>query len=221
MNNYRRILKEEWAGQDDPSHDFAHIERVLASALKIQQSEGGDLDIIIPAVWFHDLINLPKDHPDRCNASLRSADRAVEILRYQTNISDKVAQEIHHAIHAHSFSANILPQTPEAKILQDADRLDALGCIGMMRTFAVSGALKRPLFDPDDPLAQTRELDDTKYALDHFEVKLFKVAETLHTQTAKDIAEERVAFMRSFQFELLKELDLTKPVSEDRHRFGT
>mgnify|MGYP000689889231 CR=1 FL=1 len=86
MNNYRRILKEEWAGQDDPSHDFAHIERVLASALKIQQSEGGDLDIIIPAVWFHDLINLPKDHPDRCNASLRSADRAVEILRYQTKI---------------------------------------------------------------------------------------------------------------------------------------
>lgn len=221
MIDYKSLLQREWSAQDDPSHDIAHIERVLSSALKIQTVEGGYLDILIPAVWFHDLVNLPKDHPERQKASLYSADKALKILKSE-GVSDKnLLNQVHHTIHAHSFSANVTPKTIEAKILQDADRLDALGCIGMMRTFAVSGALNRSLFDPYDPLARNRSLDDTKYALDHFEVKLFKVAETLHTQTAKKMANERVAFMKLFQSQLLQELDQIGPVSEDQHRFAT
>jgi len=90
---------------------------------------------------------------------------------------------VHHAIHAHSFSANVLPQTIEAKILQDADRLEALGAIGLARVFYVAGQLNTQLFHPEDPLAEQRIADDTLYALDHFPLKLFKLPSLMHTAT--------------------------------------
>ena len=198
LMNYKSLLLKEWKGQNDPSHDLAHIERVLRSALLISEQEGGSLDVIIPSVWFHDLINLPKNHAERHKASEYSANRAIELLKEQGLEDDKILSEIHHAILAHSFSAGVESRTIEAKIVQDADRLDSLGCIGMMRTFAVSGILGRPLFDLDDPFARHRDLDDASYALDHFEVKLFKIAQTLNTKTAQDIAQERVSYMKAF-----------------------
>ncbi len=221
MIDYRQLIEAEWCGQNDPSHDIAHIERVLSSVRHIQSMEGGDLEILIPAVWFHDLVNLSKDHPDRKKASTLSADRAIKILKEQGTYKTGKLEFIHHAICAHSFSANIRPQTLEAKILQDADRLDALGCIGMMRTFAVSSELKRALFHPNDPFANHRDLDDSKYAIDHFEAKLFKIADRLYTDTAKYIAQERVAFMRVFQRQLLKELNPIERFSADQHQFAT
>lgn len=203
---YRQILEKAWADQNDPSHDIAHIKRVLRSAKNISQYEGGDWLVIEPAVWLHDLVNLPKNHADRHKASFFSAEQAVLHLRENGLTDDAILQKIHHAITAHSFSAGIVPETLEAKIVQDADRLDSLGCLGMMRTFAVSGALGRPLFHSEDPFAEHRELDDKTYGLDHLEVKLFRIAETLHTQTARDIAAERVRFMHAFVGQLKQEL---------------
>lgn len=204
--NYRKILEQAWADQHDPSHDFAHIERVLESARILSAQEGGNWQVIEPAVWLHDLVNLPKDHLDRQKASVLSAEEAIQHLREMGLVDEALLKQIYHAIAAHSFSAGIPAETLEAQIVQDADRLDSLGCLGMMRTFAVSGALKRPLFDPQDPFAVQRDLDDTQYALDHFEVKLFRIAETLHTKTARQMAKERVDFMRAFQAQLKKEL---------------
>src|SRR5690606_35255761 len=86
-----------------------------------------------------------------------------------------------YAIEAHSFSAGIPARTEEAKIVQDADRMEALGAIGLVRVFAVSGALNTILFDADDPFADRRELDDKKYALDHFQCKLLRLAGTMQT----------------------------------------
>ena len=207
---YRQILEKAWVNQHDSSHDIAHIKRVLESARTIAQQEGGDWQVIEPAVWLHDLVNLPKDHADRHKASFLSAEQAVILLRENGLSNEDVLQKIHHAITAHSFSAGIVPETLEAKIVQDADRLDSLGCLGMMRTFAVSGALGRPLFHPEDPFAQGRKLDDKTYGLDHLEVKLFRIAETLHTQTAKDMADERVKFMRAFVEQLKQELGIDR-----------
>ncbi len=196
-------LQAAWAAQDaakgkkDSAHDIAHIRRVQAAAVEIAAQEGGNLDIIMPAVWLHDLINVPKDHPDRSRASRFSADAAVEILRgigYPEQDLDAVA----HAIVAHSFSANIAPQTLEAKILQDSDRLDALGAIGVARCFATSGAMGRPLLDADDPLCSLRPADDELYAVDHFYVKLLRLPDTMQTQTGRDIAHSRATFMREF-----------------------
>lgn len=201
----KNMLIEAWAGQSDPSHDFGHVERVVNMAKLIGGKEEGDLSVIVPAAWLHDCINLPKNHKDRKLASRKSADYATEKLSAHINDESKL-QAIHHAIAAHSFSARITPDTLEARIVQDADRLDSLGAIGIARTFSVSGALGRPLFDYLDPLAEQRSADDGSFGLDHFFTKLFKLPGLMNTSTAKSIAENRVTFMRHFVEELEVEI---------------
>ena len=111
-----------------------------------------------------------------------------------------------HAIEAHSFSAAILPQSVEAKIVQDADRLEALGAIGLARVFAVSGALNTILFDANDPFADQRDLDDKKYALDHFQSKLLRLPETMQTEQGRALASHNAQFLVQFMAKLSAEL---------------
>ena len=208
---YREIVAAVWAqGPGDGAHDLGHLARVWANARRIAADEAArgvavDLDVLEAAVWFHDLVNLPKDHPDRARASTLSAQAAVDLLRAE-GFDPARLPAVAHAIAAHSFSAGITPETPEARILQDADRLEALGAIGIARMFAVSGALGRALFDPADPLARRRPLDDRAFALDHLEVKLFPVAATMRTETGRRIAAERVEWMEGFRSRLLAEI---------------
>lgn len=190
---------------DDGSHDIGHMRRVCQTALEIAEGEGGDLEVLVTAAYLHDLVNLPKDDPDRAQASRRSAEAAQPILR-DLGIAQSKHDAIAHAIEAHSFSAAITPRTTEAQILQDADRLDALGAIGIARCFYVAGRMGASLFDPTDPVAQGRSLDDRRFALDHFETKLFPVADALITPTARQIGARRVAHMRSFVQTLLAEI---------------
>lgn len=205
--DYRSLLIREWGEEDyDPSHDLGHIDRVVETASFLARKEEADFDVILPAAWFHDIVNLGKDHPKREKASLYSADRAIFLLcEHGYEFKDKM-DGIHHAIHAHSFSANIVPETIEAQIIQDADRLDALGSIGIMRTFTVSGMLKRPMFHSDDPFAEHRSLDDQQFALDHFEEKLFKIGTSLNTRTARLLAGPKIKLMRQFMDQLRSEL---------------
>lgn len=199
------ILKEH-GDQDDASHDVYHARRVLATALKIAEAEGNDDDddILTAAAYLHDLVNVPKNHPNRSQASAMSAKAAIPLLKEIGMPMHKIAA-VCHAIHAHSFSANITPETSAAKIIQDADRLESLGAIGIARTFYVSGVLNRPLFDGSDPLAVYRPLDDQAYALDHFEAKLLTLAGTMQTETGKRIAEERTEFMKAFVAQIAEE----------------
>lgn len=111
-----------------------------------------------------------------------------------------------HAIEAHSFSAAIAPQSEEAKIVQDADRLEALGAIGLARVFAVSGALNNSLFDARDPFADRRELDDKTYALDHFQCKLLRLPKTMQTEKGRAMAVHNARFLVQFMAKLSAEL---------------
>ena len=111
-----------------------------------------------------------------------------------------------HAIAAHSFSAGIAPETPEARILQDADRLEALGAIGLARMFLISGRMGGGIVDMDDPMALHRPLDDKAFALDHLEVKLLGLPATMQTRTGRLMAEERAEWMMSFRSRLLAEI---------------
>jgi len=90
------------------------------------------------------------------------------------------------------------PLTPEAKILQDADRMEALGAIGLARVFYTAGVLHQRLFDGNDPLAAHRELDDQQYSLDHFSVKLFRLPALMNTATGRRLADEKVEYLRQF-----------------------
>lgn len=198
------ILAEYLEG--DGSHDLGHLRRVCRDALRIGEVEGGDPEVLVAASWFHDVINLPKDHPQRERASVRSAEAAQPILRELGFPEEKLAA-VAHAIEAHSFSAGIEPRTLEAKIVQDADRMEALGAIGIARLFYVAGRMGQELFDGADPRAQHRPLDDRQYALDHFKTKLFVIADTLQTETARQMARERVALMRTYVDALVAEVE--------------
>ncbi len=204
-DQFEEILTERWAGSTDSAHDIAHIHRVWKTVQQIAAVEGGDLSVLRPATVFHDLINLPKDAADRHLASARSAAAAAEILRdlgHEAPLIDAVS----HAITAHSYSADVPPQTLEAEILQDADRIDALGAIGICRTMAISGALGRAIYDAADPFAQHRAPDDGRNTLDHFPIKLLQLAEGMNTATGREIATERTAFMRAFLDQLSTEI---------------
>jgi len=193
---------------DDGAHGLDHFRRVwrVAQAINAEEGQNADELVVLTAAYFHDLVSLPKNHADRHTSSWLSAERTAEILtnEFPDFPGDKI-EAVKHAIHAHSFSANITPQTIEAKILQDADRMEALGAIGMARVFYVSGQLGTQLFEPNDPLAQRRELNDRLYALDHFELKLFKLPALMNTAAGKRMAERKVDFLREFVNEISKE----------------
>lgn len=111
-----------------------------------------------------------------------------------------------HAIEAHSFSANVKPITLEAKILQDADRLDAIGHIGIARCFYVSGRMSRAIYDPNDPKATNRPLDDNQFAIDHFYTKLLRLAGSFQTDTGRQLSVKRHEIMKNFVDGLLNEI---------------
>lgn len=189
----------------DSAHDLAHIRRVVANAKRIVANEDADVITVIAASWLHDCVTLPKNHPERAKASKLASRKAVDFLNALDFPADKL-NAVAHAIEAHSFSAGIQPETIEAKIVQDADRLDALGAIGISRCFAVGGIIDRPLYNPDDPFCENRLPDDRKWTIDHFYTKLFKLAESMNTEAAKKEAHYRTSYMRSFINQLQQEI---------------
>ena len=191
----------------DAAHDRQHIERVVHTARQLAEVEGADLAVVIPAAWLHDCVTLPKNAPNRHEASQLTAAEAVRFLR-SIDYPEQYLESIAHAIAAHSFSAGIAPTTLEAKVVQDADRLDALGAIGVARCMMVGGVLERPLYHPTDPFCQTREPDDLTYTIDHFYRKLFKIGQTLHTAAARAEAQRRSTFMQAFLDQLAHEISL-------------
>ena len=188
----------------DPSHDYLHIRRVVGAAVKFARDEGADLNVVLPAAYFHDFVNVPKNDPRRSQASRLSADAAAEYLA-SIGYPAQYLDAIKHAIAAHSFSAAIPCETIEAKVVQDADRLDGLGAVGVARCFSTSTIMGRPYYDEGDVLAENRAPDDKLFAVDHFFVKLFKTAETLQTKAARAEGARRVAFMKTYLEQLKSE----------------
>ncbi|MDQ1198086.1 HD domain-containing protein [Agrobacterium sp. SORGH_AS 787] len=175
---------------DDGSHDLAHIHRVFRNAMRIHAQEGGNGTVLAASVLLHDCVAVEKNSPLRAQASRIAAEKASGILA-DLDWATADIEAVAHAILTHSFSANLPPETREAKILQDADRLDAIGMAGAARCFYIAGRLGSALYDPEDPLAKNRPLDDRRFAIDHFENKLFKLADGFQTEAGRQLARER------------------------------
>ena len=190
----------------DGSHDLTHIVRVWRNAAAIAATEPGcDAALLVAAVILHDCVAVEKNSPLRSQASRLAATRAGEIAGELGFAPDRVAA-LAHAVAAHSFSAQIEPETLEARILQDADRLDAIGAIGVARCFYTGGRMGSGLYHPTDPRGQDRVRDDARYALDHFEVKLFRLGEGFRTRAGQAMAQQRLATMRQFVDAFLGEI---------------
>ena len=199
-------LAADAAGNDnDGAHDASHLERVWRSAQALlAHHPEADALVVLAACYLHDLVNLPKDDPERSQASTRSARLAcaqLTALGFPPERLDAVA----HAIAAHSFSAAIAATTIEAKIVQDADRLDALGAVGLARMFYVAGSMGRALAHPSDPLADARPLDDRAWTLDHVMVKLAQLPGMMGTEAGRALANERLGRLLAFRREFAAE----------------
>lgn len=193
QHGFERWLKENHQN-DDTAHDISHFRRVWMTAQKIMVHHAVEPRVILAACYFHDIVSLPKNHPERRQSSRLAARKTSDILR--RDFPDFPPEHI----------AAVAPQSMEAKIVQDADRLEALGAIGLARVFAVSGALGVPLFDADDPFADARSLDDRAFALDHFQTKLLRLPDTMQTEMGRELARHNADFLIQFMAKLSAEL---------------
>ena len=199
---------QSFVEQDDASHDISHVQRVWKTARQIMAQESAPVNslVVLAACYLHDVVVLPKDHPQRATASSLAAAKAGAVLA-EMGFPGELIDNVCHSVASHSYSAGIVPQTIEARVVQDADRMEALGAIGLARVFYTAGVLRQKMFDPQDPEARHRELDDRRFALDHFELKLLRLADTMQTDAGRAMAQRNADYLRAFAAKLLRELD--------------
>ena len=191
----------------DPAHDLGHVRRVVAWAERLGRAEGADLRVVAPAAWLHDCVTVAKTSPDRPRASRLAADAAGAFLR-EAGFPAALVPAVEHAVEAHSWSAGVQPRTPEAAVVQDADRLDALGAIGLARMYAMSAVFGSHVAHPRDPVPSEppgRALDDRRWATDHALTKLLRLPATMRTAAGRAEAERRAETIRAFLAELRRE----------------
>ena len=201
-------VQRRFAEFDDPAHGWEHIKRVYQLALHIAEQEDADRFIVGTAALLHDIGRLTHDtkqHHAEISESLAS-----ELLSAYP-ITPEQKEAILHAIIAHSYSRGVEPGTPEARVVRDADRLDGLGAIGILR-WAITGTIRRTpqtrSYHPDDPFAEQRQPDDRLFMLDHFFTKLLKLADSMSTETGRKMAQQRTAFMHAYLEEFRRELEI-------------
>ena len=190
--------------KNDPAHDFEHVLRVYSNAERICKKEKANTKLVLTAVLLHDIISFPKSDKRSKTSSTKSAIKAKKILQ-KLPYSDDEIKIISDAIESHSFSKNKTPKTLEGKILQDADRLDALGAIGIARTFAVGGAEKRSFYNSSDPFCSSRKPNDQEWTVDHFFKKLLVLESKMNTKSGKKEAKRRTKIIKKFLNDLKKD----------------
>ncbi|MEO5989095.1 MAG: HD domain-containing protein [Candidatus Eisenbacteria bacterium] len=205
------MLRAEALARDDGdlTHDTAHLLRVALSTLRLG---GGAVEPreAVAAALLHDAVNLPKDSPERHCASERSAEwtRArLPGLGFSPEAIDRIAD----AVRDHSFSRGAVPKSALGCALQDADRLEALGAIGLLRCISSGIRMGGAWFDADDPWAERRPLDDAAFSIDHFATKLLKLPSTMRTDAGRAEAHQRAAFLWAFMVQLGHELGQAPP----------
>jgi uncharacterized protein len=196
---YKHVISQS---DGDAAHDSAHLLRVAFWTVKIA---GEAAEECVAAALLHDLVNIPKNHPDRARASDLSAQAATPLLR-EAQFSDAAIARITGAIRDHSFSRGAIPSSSLGKALQDADRLEALGAIGIMRVFSTGARMGTRYFDPQDPWARARKLDDTAFSVDHFFTKLLRLPETFQTEAGKREGNKRATVLKEFLSRLGEEI---------------
>ena len=190
--------REYYRGAES-GHDFDHVLRVLALAERLARAEGADVEIVRTAALLHDIARADEDATNSGDHAQMAAERARALL-VERGVAPKRAGAVAHAIAAHRFRGTTTPQTLEAKILFDADKLDSIGAIGIARAYAISGVLNQRLWSDVAPDAvATRDQHNSNHtAVAEFVVKLSKVRERVHTAAARQIADERHAYMAAF-----------------------
>jgi len=190
----------------DTAHDFAHVLRVWRLAQRIGRAEGADMAVLQAATLLHDVARADELRTGVCHAA-EGARRARAVLRAAGHPPAQV-EAVAHAIAAHRFRGDVAPATLEARVLYDADKLDAMGAIGIARAYAIAGLLGQPLWTPlpADGSARRGDLSADHSPVREFAVKLHKLRDALHTPTARAIAQGRHEFMEQYFARLEQEV---------------
>ena len=198
-NDMKKIIS------NDSAHDFDHIMRVYKNIEKISKTEKVNKKLVLSAALLHDLVSYPKSDKRSKNSSIESAKKSKTILQ-KYDFTEKEIEIVSDAIRDHSFSQNKIPETMEGKILQDADRLDALGAIGIARVFATGGSFNRLFYNPNDPFCKKRNPDDKTWTVDHFFAKLLKLESLMNTKSGKIEAKKRTKVIKEYLKQLKSEV---------------
>ncbi len=196
--------------RSDAGHDISHVRRVVHNAIRIGEVEHARVEVYLPAAWLHDCVYVPKNSPKRSKGSALATAAAEKFLRtieYPTEWIGPIA----HCIHAHSFSANIDCETLEARIVQDADRLEALGAIGLARCLMTGGSMGQRLYHPEEPFPIERTPNDAEQSIDHFFAKLLKLHATMKTDAGRHEAIQRTEFLIGFLKQFALEIGVPLP----------
>ncbi len=193
-----------YPAEADSAHDFDHVLRVVHLADRIAVAEGANRDIVQAAALLHD-IGLDEG---RAGHETSAANRAKDILRAQ-GYAENFCTAVAHAIESHRFRSGPTPQTLEAQVLFDADKLDAIGAIGVARAFAFGEHRGQKLWGEVAPdyVDRPEGADPSEHTAVHeFHVKLSKIKDRMFTATGKQLANERHAFMVKFYEQLDREV---------------
>ena len=206
VQNATKFIKEIFQN-DFSGHDFFHSMRVYRTAMKIAEAEHADMQVVALAALLHDV-----DDRKLSPMTAEKKENAARFMRSQ-NMSESEIRQVCQIIDEVSFKGtdSVRPSTPEGKCVQDADRLDALGAIGIARTFAYGGSHNRTIYDPELPprtaMNQAQYYSSKSTSLNHFYEKLFLLEGMMNTETGKAIARKRTQYMQQFVDEFLNEWD--------------
>lgn len=185
----RDYIHNHFSGEGT-GHDFFHVERVVKTARKIAEIEKVDLFLVEIAAWLHDTGDY------KLHGGKDKSEELISEFLTSLNLETELIAKVIEIVSQVSFSKGNLATTKEAQIVQDADRLDALGAIGIARCFAYGGKKQREIWNPDNPEATS---------LQHFYDKLLKLKDLMNTSSAQEIAEERHRFLNEFLTQFYKE----------------
>lgn len=191
----------------DAGHAFDHTLRVAHLCVELASDEPQFLEHAYLAGLLHDCFPVAKSSPDRKHSAELCAQTAHQWLQEVNWLTESDRLIVVQAIEDHSYSSGRIPRSSVGNVLQDADRLEALGAIGLYRTIATGVAMGAILFDPTDPWAKERPLDDRKFTIDHFYTKLLRLPETFRTERGRNEAQKRAVLLQQFLDALKHELD--------------
>lgn len=189
------------------SHDWSHVERVYNLCMRIGKKENADLEILKLSAILHDIGRKYQDETNgKIDHSVKGVELAQAILK-QYNLEEDKIRKILHCIETNRFRGNKKPKSKEAKVLFDADKLDAIGAVGIGRAILFSGEIGAKLHNKNVDIKKTKEYSKEDTAYREFLVKLSKIKNRIFTKEGKKIAKERHEFMVKFFNRLNKEVD--------------
>ncbi|WP_313373687.1 HD domain-containing protein [Chishuiella sp.] len=185
----RKTFLDEGTG-----HDYFHIERVVVNAKKIVEKENANAFLVELAAWVHDVGDY------KLHGGIDKSEELIHEFLTSIEVDEKTINKVIEIVSQVSFSKGNKPTSIEAEIVQDADRLDAIGAVGIARCFAYGGSTGSVLYNPENKTKNSSSIQ-------HFYDKLFTLKDLINTKTAKVIAEERHQYMENFIQEFYREVE--------------